>query len=260
MSTVASNLVLAVESLTVTYPDGTKALDGIDLTLERGKCLAVVGESGCGKSTFLGALLGLLPRRTHINGSVLIGNTQLVGASARALRDARRGQLGYVPQDPYAAVDPLRSVIHHIRFAARAAGRQIGANEIEHRLGLLGISPSIVASRKWPHQWSGGMLQRACIAAATIADPSLVLADEPTSALDPDTGSAVLRDLRARAESLVIVTHDLAAAAFIADDVAVFYQGQVVEHGPVEHVLTHPEHPYTSSLLEAATHTRGTGS
>ncbi len=248
------DLVLTMRDLAVTYPDGSRGLRGIDLDVRAGSCLAVVGESGCGKSTLLGAVLGLLPRHTRIGGSVRIGDAEQVGASGRAVRQARRTRLGFVPQDPFAAVDPLRPVLHHVRFAARAAGRRLDAAEATARLAALGLDPAVVAARRWPHQWSGGMLQRACIAAATIADPPLVLADEPTSALDPDTAAAVLRDLRARSGSLVLVTHDLIAAALVADDVAVLYAGHVVERGPAAQVLSTPRHPYTAALLAATPH------
>ena len=255
--TAPADPILTVRGLTVTYPDGSRGLRGIDLEVRAGSCLAVLGESGCGKSTLLGAVLGLLPRHTLIGGSVRVGGAELVGASERALRQVRRTRLGFVPQDPFAAVDPLRPVLHHIRFAARAAGRHLTAAEATARLAALGLDPAVVAARRWPHQWSGGMLQRACIAAATVADPPLVLADEPSSALDPDTAAAVLRDLRTRAGSLVLVTHDLVAAALLADEVVVLYAGRVVERGPAAQVLSAPRHPYTAALLAATP--RGTG-
>lgn len=243
---------LEVRGLGIVYPDGTRALDEVDLTLERGRALAILGESGCGKSTLLAAMLGLLPKGTDVSGSLLVDGIELVGASARAARRLRQGRIGYVPQDPFAAVDPLRSVLHHVRFAARVAGVPIDASAAAARLVELGIEPEVARSRRWPHTWSGGMLQRVCIAAATIAEPPLVLADEPTSALDLDTGDTVLRDLRARSATLVVVTHDLHAAALVADEVAVLHQGRVVEAGPAESVLAAPQHSYTESLLAAA--------
>jgi oligopeptide/dipeptide ABC transporter ATP-binding protein len=248
------NIALSVRDLAVTYPDGSRGLRGISLAVRTGSCLAVVGESGCGKSTLLGSVLGLLPRHTRIDGSVRIGDAEQVGASEGAKRQVRRTCLGFVPQDPFAAVDPLRPVLHHVQFAARAAGRRIDHGEAVARLAALGLDPAVIASRPWPHQWSGGMLQRACIAAATVADPLLVLADEPTSSLDPDTAAAVLRDLRARSGSLVLVTHDLAAVELVADDVAVLYAGRVVERGPAAEVLNTPRHPYTSALVAATPH------
>ena len=248
---------LAARALAVTYPDGTRALDGLDLTVERGRSLAVLGESGSGKSTFLAAVLGLLPSRAAVTGSLTIDGIETVGSSARELRKLRRGRIGYVPQDPFAAVDPLRPVVHHIRFAARAAGTKIDAATAADRLVALGIDPETVRTRRWPHTWSGGMLQRACIAAATITAPPLVLADEPTSALDLDTGDTVLRDLRSRATTLIIVTHDLHAAAVVADDLAILRNGQLIESGRADDILAAPQHPYTQSLLAAARATGG---
>jgi oligopeptide/dipeptide ABC transporter ATP-binding protein len=255
---MSADAVLTVRGLAVTYPDGSHGLRGIDLQVRSGSCLAVLGESGCGKSTLLGAILGLLPRHTRVTGSVRVGDAEQVGAPERALRQVRRSRLGFVPQDPFAAVDPLRPVLHHVRFAARAAGLRVDNAQAAARLAALGLDPAVLTSRRWPHQWSGGMLQRACIAAATVADPPLVLADEPTSALDPDTAAAVLRDLRGRSGSLVLVTHDLDAAALVADEVVVLYAGRVVEHGPAADVLQAPRHPYTAALVAATPRGPGT--
>ena len=247
----AEDSVLTIRGLKVTYPDGSRALRGVDLDVRAGSCLAVLGESGCGKSTLLATVLGLLPRHTRVAGSVRIGDAEQVGSSERALRQMRRTRLGFVPQDPFAAVDPLRPVLHHVRFAARAGRRHIDAAAATARLAELGVDPDVIAARRWPHQWSGGMLQRACIAAATVADPTLVLADEPTSALDPGAAASILRALRTRSGSLVLVTHDLHAAAQVADEVAVLYAGHVVESGPAARVLSAPRHPYTAALLAA---------
>ena len=123
MST-SSAPALAVEGLRVAYPDGTLALDGLEATLERGGALVVIGESGSGKSTLLAAILGLLPKRATVTGSVRVDGVEQVGASRRSAREVRRRRVGYVPQDPYAAIDPLRSVVHHVRFAALSLGIQ----------------------------------------------------------------------------------------------------------------------------------------
>lgn len=243
---------LRLRDLTVRYRDGTCALRNIDLSLERGRVLAVLGESGSGKSTLLSAALGLLPKEAHVSGSLTIDGVELVGASARTARGLRRAKVGFVPQDPFAAVDPLRPVVHHVRFAARVAGVRIDSATAFQRLVELGIDPAIVRTRRWPHEWSGGMLQRACIAAATIAQPQLVLADEPTSALDLDTGDTVLHDLRERSQTLVLVTHDLHAATLVADDLAVLHHGELVAAGTTAQMIAEPPHPYVAALVEAA--------
>lgn len=242
---------LVVSNLSVTYPDGSHGLRGVDLEVAPGSCLALVGESGSGKSTLIGAALGLLPARTTVTGSVTVAGRDLLRLPERQRCRLRGGAVGYVPQDPFTALDPLRSVAHHVRSAGRAHGLHLSAQDVAGRLEHLGIDPAHARRRAWPHQWSGGMLQRACIAAATVCDPPLVLTDEPTSALDPDAAALVLRVLRQGAAALLLVTHDLAAAALVADEVAVLYAGRVVERGPPAEVLGAPRHPYTAALLAA---------
>lgn len=246
------NTVLDVRDLNVTYPDGTAGLKQVDFSLTGGSCLSVVGESGSGKSTLLGALLGLLPRGTAVRGSIRVDGVEQVGMSADRVRGMRQRKMGYVPQDPFASVDPLRPVLHHIRFAGNVAGLRIDDRIAVERLAKFGIAPEISQTRRWPHQWSGGMLQRACIAAATVADPLLVLADEPTSALDPETARSVLRELRSGTGSLVLVTHDLRTTALVSDHIAVLLRGIIVEQGLTAQVLKAPKHPYTAALLDAA--------
>lgn len=245
--------VLRVRDLHVAYPDGTRALRGIDLDLADGECLALVGESGSGKSTLLRVLLSLLPKGSRVTGSAVVDDgaepVEAVGAGRAALRRLRGGLLGHVAQDPHAAADPLWSVGRHLREAWRARGMRPPAGAPEERAGAVGIGEARTRLRQYPHQWSGGMLQRAHIAGAGVHGPLITLADEPTSALDAGLAATTLAVLRADARALLLVCHDLRHVAAVADRVAVMYAGRVVEIG--SGVLERPRHPYTRALVAA---------
>lgn len=245
---------LAVTDLHVRYGDGTEAVRGIDLTVRDGQRVAIVGESGCGKTSLLRACLGLLPPGAQATGSVLVAGTEVVGARPRVLRAMRGRIVGYVPQDPLRACDPLRRVVHHVEESWRAHGLQPERGTAGGLLAGLGIPAAALAG--YPHQWSGGMLQRATIAAATTHRPPLTLADEPTSALDADLADDVLDALSGTSRALLLVTHDLGLLRRHVDTIAICYAGRVIETGDAEEILGSPRHPYTQALL-AATPRRG---
>lgn len=240
---------LVVTDLRVRYPDGVHALRGVTLTLEPGTVLAVVGESGCGKTTLARTVLRLLPAGTDVGGAVHVAGRDLLRLDRRALRRSRGHLVGYVAQDPYAACDPLRTLGHHIAAAWRVHRRPVPAGLIRDRIGGLGIAAARLNDR--PHRWSGGMLQRATVAAATAHGPALTVADEPTSALDPHLADGVLATLRAASSALLVITHDLRLAAAHSDRVAVMYAGRIVETGPSRAVRATPRHPYTAALWAA---------
>jgi peptide/nickel transport system ATP-binding protein len=160
--------------------------------------------------------------------------------------------LGYVAQDPYAACDPIRTVRHHIEEAWRAHGAAVPPGLIEQRMSGLGIGAAPTRLRDRPYQWSGGMLQRASISAATVHDPELVLADEPTSALDAELADGVLHAVRRASRSLLLISHDLRLVENHADRVAVLRDGRIVETAPTGSITTAPQHEHTSQLLTAA--------
>ena len=191
--------VLQIRGLAVRYGSGPAVLDGLDLDVRPGECLALVGESGCGKTTLARAILGLLPAHATVTGTIEFLGRDISQASAKSRRDLLGLHLGYVAQDPYAACDPIRTVRHHIEEAWRAHGAKVPPGLVEERVSALGIDAAATRLRDRPHQWSGGMLQRASISAATVHDPELVLADEPTSALDAELADGVLRAVRGRA-------------------------------------------------------------
>ena len=244
--------LLRIRGLTVRYSSGPAVLDGLDLDIGAGECLALVGESGCGKTTLARAILGLLPRHATVTGTVELLGNDIGHAPAKSRRALLGTHLGYVAQDPYAACDPIRTVRHHIEEAWRAHRTAVPPGAVEQRMSALGIDAAATRLRDRPHQWSGGMLQRASISAATVHDPELVLADEPTSALDAELADGVLHAVRRASRSLLLISHDLRLVENHADRVAVLRDGRIVETGRTGSIITTPRHEYTSQLRTAA--------
>jgi peptide/nickel transport system ATP-binding protein len=231
MSLVAAGLTVRLYPATGVV----HAVDDVSWSVEAGQTLAIVGESGCGKTVGTLAPLGLLPPGVSAD---VEGSLTLDGAIPVLGRD-----VGVVFQDPPSAFNPLRRV-----------GKQVGPRAVE-LLELVGLPDPERAARAYPHELSGGMLQRAMIAGALAGDPRVLVADEPTTALDPamqDQVLDVLSELQLRLGlALVLITHDIGVVKRMADDVAVMYAGRIVESGPAARVLHAPDHPYTQGLLAA---------
>lgn len=242
-------MTLVADHLTVRlYPacGAVHAVDDVSWRLEPGRTLAIVGESGSGKTVMSLAPLGLLPPgvSADIGGSVTLdGATPLLGTD-----------VGVVFQDPPSALNPLRRVGAQVVDAAWLPRRARRARAIE-LLELVGLPDPVRAADAYPHELSGGMLQRAMIAGALAGEPRVLIADEPTTALDAsmqDQVLDVLADLQRRLGlALLLITHDIGVVARMADDVAVMYAGRIVEQGPASRILDAPEHPYTQGLLAA---------
>jgi peptide/nickel transport system ATP-binding protein len=225
------------------------------------------GESGCGKSTLLRAILGILPPRGVVEaGSIRFEGRDLLRLSEREMqRNVRGGGIGFVPQDPYLALNPVFSAGAQLLGAMRAHASMPRAAHRAHLTGILRRlrlpEPDALLAR-FPHQLSGGQRQRLLIGGALAMGPRLIIADEPTTALDAITQRQILALLKALARdfglSMLFVTHDLAAAAQLCDEICVMYAGQIVESGPTASVLGAPKHPYTAALL-ACHPDRGTG-
>ncbi|KKC29158.1 ABC transporter ATP-binding protein [Caldanaerobacter subterraneus] len=251
-----------------------KAVNGIDLTLERGKILGLVGESGSGKSMTLLSILRLVPYPGKIvEGEILFEGEDLLKKSASQMREIRGKDIAMIFQDPMTTLNPVFPVGEQIRESLRVHNiikpekegilgflRERDRRKKEHEKAVelmekVGISYPEKRYFSYPHQFSGGMQQRAIIAIALSCNPKLLLADEPTTALDVTIQAQILDLLRQINEvngtSIIFVTHDLAVAAEFCDEIAVMYAGQIVEKGAVDKVIGEPKHPYTKGLLKS---------
>jgi peptide/nickel transport system ATP-binding protein len=259
--------LLEVENLTTRYPVRrgltdrvtrqprlwVHAVDGVSFTLARGEMLALVGESGCGKTTTAQSILGMV---APASGTVRLNGTDIAGLPERQMRPLRR-QLQMIYQDPYESLDPRFRVETTVGEPLLVHG--IGASQAERRelivaaLERAGLSPAEAFLARYPHELSGGQRQRVAIAASLVLGPDLLLADEPVSMLDVSVRAGVLTLLdRLRRDGqmgILMITHDLSTAAHFADRIAVMYLGRIVELGPARQVVRHPQHPYTKALL-----------
>ena len=256
---------LRLDALEVTFIGGRKpvrAINGVDLTLERGETLALIGESGSGKSVTLRAIMRLNPeKRTKIAGRITVGGRDVMSLGARALSQYRGGEVAMIFQEPLLALDPVYSVGQQITEAIRRHETISKEDARKRALGLFERVRIPSPERRldaYPHEMSGGMRQRAMIALALACRPELLLADEPTTALDATVQIQILLLLRELQRelglSIVFVTHDLGAAVEVADRIAVMYAGRIVEEGTARDIIHTPRHPYTIGLLKSRAH------
>lgn len=260
MTVSAEDAVLTVDALSVAFAGQEEdAVDGVGFMLRRGRVLALVGESGSGKSATAMSVLGLLPSGARSSGSVRLEGEELIGASAAALRAVRGARIGTIFQEPMAAFTPAYTIGWQIAEAICAhrpgPGRRDLAARIHELLGLVGLSDPARIARAYPHQLSGGQLQRAMIAMAISCDPVALIADEPTTALDVTVQAGILDLLRGqrdeRGTAILLITHDMGVVADLADDIVVLRHGRVVESATAAELFAAPQHPYTRELLDA---------
>ena len=265
MSTNGSGPLLEVENLVARYPVSrgilgvarrqeilyVRAVDGVSFSLHRGEMLALVGESGCGKTSTAQSVLRLLEAD---GGSIRFDGQEITGLSARELRPLRK-RMQIVYQDPYESLDPRFRVaatieepldVHHV------GSRTDRKEEVRAALELAGLSPPELYLDRYPHELSGGQRQRVAIAASLVLHPDLLIADEPVSMLDVSVRAGILSildGLRDNGLAILMITHDLSTAAHYSDRIAVMYLGRIVEEGPTHEVIENPQHPYTKALL-----------
>jgi peptide/nickel transport system ATP-binding protein len=251
---------LELRDLKIHFPteDGVvKSVDGVSFSLELGKTLGIVGESGSGKSVTSLGILGLHNKRNaRVSGEIWLDGQELVGADAETVRKLRGKKMAMIFQDPLSSLHPFYTIGHQIIESYRIHNKVSKSVARKHAIDLLGRVGIPQPSRRvddHPHEFSGGMRQRAMIAMALSCDPQLLIADEPTTALDVTVQAQILdlmRDLQREFNSaLIIITHDLGVVAELADDVLVMYGGKAIEHASAIDIFERPEHPYTWGLL-----------
>ena len=230
-----------------------RAVDDVSLSIAKGEILGLVGESGCGKSTLSRTIMQLIP---STSGEVILNGENLTQLSHREVR-ARRLDFQMIFQDPYASLNPRMTIYSTLEEAMRQRHPRMNKNDLFEKIILLmqtvGLDPAVM--KKYPHEFSGGQRQRIAIARALAPEPKLVIADEPVSALDVSIQSQILNLLRKLRNdfqlTMIFISHDLGVVRYIADNIAVMYQGKIVEYGEAEKVFHHPEHEYTQRLLKS---------
>lgn len=256
-----SDTLLEVDNLHVsfkTYGGEVQAVRGVSFTLNKGETLAIVGESGCGKSVTARSLMRLLPEHTAKigQGSIRFKGRELTRLSEKELRELRGSEISMIFQDAMTALNPTITIGEQIMegiIRHRKVSRSEARKQAVEMLGLVGISSPETRLKQYLHEFSGGMRQRMMIAIAAVCSPSVLIADEPTTALDVTIQAQIIDLFKMLQEktgvSIIIITHDLGVVAKIADRVNVMYAGQVVETGTVEELFRSPQHPYTQGLL-----------
>ncbi|MBS9336681.1 ABC transporter ATP-binding protein [Fructobacillus papyrifericola] len=255
--------VLQVKNLSVsfqTYAGVVKAIRGVDFDLKKGETLAIVGESGSGKSVTTKTLLGLNAQNATVSeeSQILLGEENLAGYEESDWDQVRGAKIAMVFQDPMTSLDPTMTIGKQI---AEPMEKHLGMSEKEAFAAALalmkdvGIPDAEKHINDYPHQWSGGMRQRAVIAIALAAEPDVLIADEPTTALDVTIQAQIINVIKAQQKkrdmSVIFITHDLGVVADVADRVAVMYAGKIVEKGTVNEIFYNPKHPYTWGLLSS---------
>ena len=256
--------LLRVKDLQFTFgatDTGVRAVDGVSFDVYKGETLGIVGESGSGKSVTVMSLLGLIPQPPGnlVGGTAMFDGSDLLTMSKNALRKVRGGSIGMIFQDAMTALNPVFTVGSQITEAVKTHNPKMSDNDAKQKtislLAEVGVPSPEQRSKQYPHQFSGGMRQRAMIAMAMANRPRLLIADEPTTALDVTIQAQVLKvlsDAKADASaSTILITHDLGVVAEMADRVAVMYAGKIVETGTVDEVFFKPQHPYTVGLLSS---------
>jgi len=251
-----ANPILSATDLEVSFGD-LKPVDGVSLALRKGETLGLVGESGCGKSMTALALMNLLPNPGTVSaGEILFEGENIVAWPEQQRRNLRGNRIAMIFQDPSAAFNPVFTIGDQIAEALTAHDRMFGHeawSEAIRLLGEVGISEPEKRAAAYPHEFSGGMLQRAMTAMALACEPDVLIADEPTTALDVTVQAQILELLEQLQErhgmAMLFISHNLAVVSQIADRIAVMYAGKIVEMGETQRVLAQPCHPYTSALI-----------
>lgn len=251
--------ILQLKDLRVDFYNGgtiiNSALRGLDLSVDSGKTLGIVGETGCGKTLTGMAIMGLLPHSAVQTGEIIFEGFGSLKPSV--MSEIRGSQISVIFQNPHSAFNPVFTIGAQLRLVAHKQGLRKSEldSALEGRLRSVGLRDPKRVLSSFPHQLSGGMLQRCMIAMALISRPKLLIADEPTTALDSTIGKQVLELIKSLQDeegfAMIFISHDVEVVSEVSDDIAVLYAGKVVEQGPAAQVMQHPVHPYTRGLLGA---------
>lgn len=249
-------VVLDVRGLSVRYGP-LVAVGGLDFSIAQGEVLGLIGESGCGKTTTAMAVLGVLPAGTEVGGVVALNGANLLGLPDRELRERRGRDIALIPQGAQNSLNPVLRVSAQIKHVIQAHIAQSSSRDLDGRvrelLALVALPGNV--ARMYPHELSGGMKQRVCVAMAVALHPRLLIADEPTSALDVVSQRLLVQGILHLKEelglSMLWIGHDIGLMSKVADRLIVMYRGQIVEVGTTKDVLLRPNHPYTQQLLAA---------
>lgn len=256
-------IILDVKDLEVnfkTYGGQVNAVRGVSFHLDQGECIAIVGESGCGKSVTSKAIMGLIPTPPGeiSRGSILFNNVDLLKLSKKEMRDIRGSEIGMIFQDPMTYLNPTMTIGKQIRegiLKHTSMTKSQAMEKVIEMLWLVGIPNPEKRVKQYPHEFSGGMRQRVMIAIAMACNPKLLIADEPTTALDVTIQAQIIDLMKSLQKklntSIILITHDLGVVANMAERVLVFYAGKVIESGSAEDIFYNPQHPYTWGLLKS---------
>lgn len=256
-------VLLEVKDLHVsfkTYAGEVQAVRGIDFKVEKGECVGIVGESGCGKSVTAQSIMQLLkvPPASYKQGQILFEGEDLLQKKEKEMQDIRGNKISMIFQDPMTTLNPTQKIgkqIIEVLIEHKQMNKKAAYKEAENMLKLVAMSEPHKRMQQYPHELSGGMRQRVMIAIALCCSPQLMIADEPTTALDVTVQAQILELLQEIQEkmgmSIMLITHDLGVIAKMCDRVVVMYAGQIVEQGSVEELFKNPSHPYTKGLLQA---------
>jgi ABC-type dipeptide/oligopeptide/nickel transport system ATPase component len=255
---------LMIEDLSIEYrveAEGrmqyVPALKHVNITVPQGRALGVLGETGSGKSSLAMAIMRLLPLAARVTGRIALGEHELSTMSRESLEKIRGRELGLILQDPAAALNPVRTVGAQIAETARVHDKSLSRRQARRVAGDMLESLGVPRNRAdtYPHQLSGGMQQRALIAAVMVAGPKFLIADEPTASLDKVTERQIVQLLRTLQRDhelgLLVISHDIGVVSTLCHEVAVIYKGTLVEYGPTDGVLGNPQHAYTQGLVRA---------
>lgn len=248
--------LLEIKNLKVSFGD-KKAVDDVSISLQPGEIVGLVGESGCGKSLTALSILGLTPINSSLSGEIIFKSKNLLVLTEDEKRIIRGNEISLIPQDPLSALNPVFSIGDQILETVKAHKDVSNAEAMKSSINALS-SVQIPASESrfnnYPHEFSGGMRQRVLIAMAIVNEPDLLIADEPTTALDVTVQLQILnimKDLRSKGKSILLITHDLGIVSEICDRVYVMYLGKIIESAQTQDLLKNPKHPYTKGLLNS---------